>query len=107
MPADGDAGAAEIGRQPLFGGHARERRRASASSSVSSNGPAGARRPLRLPQRVAAVDLAQRIQRADLRQPVHLVLAQLRDAPRQVVDRGERPRSLTMASPASARSPFT
>jgi hypothetical protein len=41
----------------------------------------------------AAIEFRAPIQRADLRQPVDLVLAQPGNAQRQIVDAGERPRA--------------
>ena len=48
---------------------------------------------------------AERIQRADLGQAVDLVLAQLGNAQRQIVDAGERPRAQDGAGSLFAQPP--
>ena len=44
---------------------------------------------LRFPQRRAAMDILQRVQRSDFGQLAHLILAQLGNAAGEVVDAGE------------------
>ena len=85
MAADGQAGAAVIGPQALFGVHGGERRRLALFLQRLEQRTHGQDGALRLPERVAAVYAVERIQRADLGQAVDLVFAQLGDAQRQVV----------------------
>ena len=80
MAADSHSRAAEIGCQPLFDSHARQRRVALGRFQLLQQWTHRPHRALRHPQRVAPVDLLQRIQRAHLRQHFHFIFAEFGDA---------------------------
>src|ERR1700687_3875731 len=95
MWPDGDARTVEVGRQPFLHGHWREWRlvvRNSARNSVllrqaPQQRPRGTAGIFHLPESIAAMDVfSQRIQRADLGQHGEIVLAQLGNAQREIVN---------------------
>src|SRR4051794_38543335 len=89
MLADGHAGAAVIGPEAFFRIHARERGRHAGLFERLEQWADGQDGALRLPKRVAAVEMVEAIERADFGEAGHLVFAEFGDAAGEIVDAGE------------------
>ena len=105
--ADGQAGAAVIGRTgALRCSWARAAKARRFLPAARAAGPPAGWRAAPARARRGGAACVERIQRADFRQAVELVLAQLGDAQGQIVDAGERAGAREQwRAPASSRSP--
>ena len=89
VAAYGEAGAAIVGPEALFGVHAGEGRGGSAFFEVLEKGANRESGALRLPEGVAAVELVEAVEGADFGEAGEFVFAELGDAKGEVVDAGE------------------